>query len=70
MKFTLIDNNNVEIFTGTKQECRHYLKCRKLSRHSFTMQAAKTSEPVVHYTVPVAEIQENITPFYKRIFKK
>jgi len=71
MKFTLKDKNNEVFFTGTKQECRHFLKCRRLSRHEFTMQAAPTIEPAIHYTVPQSvEPEEKTIPFYKRMFVK
>ena len=68
MTFTLKDKNNKKLFTGTKQECMHFIKCRKYSRHEVTLEPhPNTTKP--HYTVPVtSEPTPKKAGFFKRIF--
>lgn len=68
MKFTLKDKNNNTLFTGTKQECMHFIKCRKLNRQEIKLESFKTDEPAVHYTSPIEEVAQIKKPFYKRLF--
>jgi hypothetical protein len=68
MKFTVKDKNNKKIYTGTKQECMHFIKRRAYSRQEITLEEFDDT-PAPHYTVPVtAESPPPTKSFFKRIF--
>jgi hypothetical protein len=68
MNFTVKNKSNDEIlFAGTKQECMHFIKCRKYNRQEISIQELD-AEPAYHTTIPVVEETPPPKPFFKRIF--
>jgi hypothetical protein len=70
MNFTLKDNNNKTLFTGTKQDCMHFIKRRALDRQSINFEPLGNSEPAPHYTVPIVNADQPKKGLFKRIFTK
>jgi hypothetical protein len=84
MKFTVNTLNNDILFTGTKQECMHFIKCSKLNRKEITIQKLEHksipseeipveeiyNKPMPHATIPITEDNPPPIPLYKRIFTK
>lgn len=68
MKLQLKNKKTDEVlYTGTKQECMHFLKVRKLNRQDITIEKFD-STPSYHTAVPVTEDAPVKTPLFKRIF--
>ena len=67
MKFTVKDLQNQILFTGTKQDCMHFIKRRTYNRQEITVQKFDDT-PVAHYTVPVTAEAAPPKPLWKRIF--
>ena len=68
MKMQLKNKNTDEVlYTGTKQQCMHFLKCRKLDRQAVELTVLDNT-PSYHTAVPVTEDAPVKTPFFKRIF--
>jgi len=72
MTFVLKDKNNQTLFTGTKQDCMHFIKRRALNRSEITLESVKGTQPALHYTVPQDQDEPNTkgkkVNWYKRIF--
>lgn len=69
MKFTLKNKVTQEVLCiGTKQECMHFIKCRKLNRDEVYFET-NNEEPAYHTTVPITEDDPpKKIPFFKRMF--
>ena len=66
MKFKLTYQDTT--YVGTKQECMHYIKCRKFPRAEVLLEKVKDSAPTEHYTVPVTAEVAKKKSFFKRMF--
>lgn len=58
-----------KLHTGTKQECMHFIKCRKYNRHDIVLEPLD-NEPTYHNTSMVTEEEPPKKPFFKRLFSK
>jgi len=68
MKFTVQDKNNQILYTGTKQDCMHFIKRKKINRQEITIQKFDDT-PTPHVTIPVTSDTPPPTPgFFKRFF--
>jgi len=68
MTFVLKDKNNQTLFTGTKQDCMHFIKRRALNRSEITLESVKDTQPAPHYTIPVTADPQPKKGWIKRIF--
>jgi len=60
MKFTIKDSHNKKIFTGTKQECRVYMRTHELDWPAYKLILSDTT----HRAVP----DDTKESFFNRIF--
>ena len=66
-KLTVHDLQGKKLFTGTKQDCMHFIKCRKLDHREVSI-AAVTAEPEVTEIKTTAPIEAKPQGFFKRLF--
>lgn len=69
MNFVVKDLNNTILFTGTKQDCMHFIKRRHLNRLEISV-SSLDAEPAYHTTSPVVEDVPPPKPFFKRLFSR
>jgi hypothetical protein len=70
MNFTVKNKVSDEVlFTGTKQDCMHFIKRRCLNRQEISVQTLN-AEPAYHTTSPVVEDAPPPKPFFKRLFNR
>ena len=68
MNFVLKNRLGEELFVGTKQECMHFIKCRKYNRQEVTLDKLD-NKPAYHNTSMVVEdTPPPKKPFFKRFF--
>ena len=68
-KMILLDKNNEKLFVGTKQNCMHFVKSKKLPKGTYTMQ------PYIQQTVIGVDVPPMLDPktsvgWFNRVFKK
>jgi len=61
-------NNNEILFTGTKQDCMHFIKRRAIDRHEIKIESVKVTEPIESYTT--TSVEEPKKGFFTRIWNK
>ena len=71
MFLTVYDLEQEPLFTGTKQDCKHYIKCRKLVRGTYSIAQSRTkiytdATPIIETTAP---IESKPVGFWKRLFR-
>lgn len=67
MIFTLKDLNNNILCTGTRQECKYFMKLNKYSAQT-TILERFSNKPAPHYTIPITEDSPPPKNIFKRIF--
>jgi len=76
MKFTVYNKKDIPLFTGTKQECMHFIKREKLNRREITIEdpalkiKVQNKEPAPHYTIPITAEIPPPKSFLTRIFSR
>jgi hypothetical protein len=71
MILTVYDNNNNKLFTGTKQDCMHFIKRKNLNRTQIKISSDKPTPKVPECTyATTAPVTPQPEGFFKRIFKK
>jgi hypothetical protein len=72
MIFSIIHKNGDKLFTGTKNDCMHYIKCRKLDKTLISIKAfpvkLNTVEEEVYSTTSIPD--QKSPSFFKRMFTK
>lgn len=67
MTFTVKDKQSNILFTGTKQDCVHFIKRKKFNRQEISIQTLD-NKPAVHYTVPITATEGPPKNWFKRNF--
>lgn len=62
----VLNRKGERLFAGTKQECMHFIKCRKYTADEISLQIIM---PKTHITT-VAPVKPKLAGFFKNIFYK
>lgn len=70
MKLTVYNLEQEPLFTGTKEDCKHFAKCHKLIRGQYTISSSKTNKLTdqIYTTQPEVIVQKKT--LIDRIFNK